>query len=160
MLNFLKRKKEITMVAPMTGEIIEIDKVPDAVFAGKMIGDGLAIKPSEGTVVAPCNGKIIQVFPTNHAIGILTPEGIELLIHIGLDTVNLQGNGFEVFVAGGDDVKKGDKLLEVDLEYVSNNAKSTISPIIITNIDMIHSLSVRKGTVEKGKDAIMDIQLK
>ncbi|WIV12789.1 PTS glucose transporter subunit IIA [Proteiniborus sp. MB09-C3] len=160
MLNFLKRKREISMAAPMTGEIIEIDKVPDAVFAGKMIGDGLAIKPSEGTVVAPCNGKIIQVFPTNHAIGILTPEGIELLIHIGLDTVNLKGNGFKVFVAAGDDVKKGDKLLEVDLEYVSNNAKSTISPIIITNIDMIHSLSVKKGTVEEGKDAIMDIQLK
>lgn len=160
MFNIFKRKKEISIVAPMTGEIIEIDKVPDAVFAGKMVGDGLAINPSEGTVVAPCNGKIIQVFPTNHAIGILTPEGLEILIHIGLDTVNLKGNGFKAFVAAGDSVKKGDKLLEVDLEYVSNNAKSTISPIIITNIDIVNSISAKKGTVEKGKDNIMNIELK
>ncbi len=160
MFSFLKKKKEISLVAPMTGEIIEIDKVPDAVFAGKMVGDGLAIKPTDGLVVAPCNGKIIQVFPTKHAIGLLTAEGVEILIHIGLDTVNLKGEGFEVFVESGDNVKKGDKLLEVDLEYVSENAKSTITPIIITNIDVVNGLSVKNGDVERGKDIIMNIELK
>lgn len=160
MFGFLKKKKEVSIAAPMTGKIIEIDKVPDKVFAEKMVGDGLAIKPTDGTVVAPCNGKVIQVFPTKHAIGLLTPEGLEILIHIGIDTVNLKGNGFKAFAKLGDNVKKGDKLLEVDLEYISKNAKSTISPIIITNIDMINGLSVENGNVEKGKDMIMNVELK
>ncbi|WP_352418069.1 PTS glucose transporter subunit IIA [Proteiniborus sp.] len=160
MFSLFKKKKEISIVAPMTGEIFEIDKVPDEVFAGKMVGDGLAIKPSEGIVVAPCSGKVIQVFPTNHAMGILTPEGVEILIHIGLDTVNLKGNGFKSFVQAGDDVNKGDKLLEVDLEYVIENAKSIISPVIVTNMEKVLSLSIEKGTVQKGIDNIMDIELK
>lgn len=160
MFDLFKRKRKVSIVAPMTGEIIEIDKVPDEVFARKMVGDGLAIKPSEGTVVAPCNGKVIQVFPTNHAMGILTPEGLEILIHIGLDTVSLKGNGFKSFVAAGDNVKKGDKLLEVDLEYVRENAKSIISPIIITNMEIVQELLVGKGTVEKKKDNIINIELK
>lgn len=160
MFSLFKKKKKISIVAPMTGEIFEIDKVPDEVFAGKMVGDGLAIKPSEGIVVAPCSGKIIQVFPTNHAMGILTPEGVEILIHIGLDTVNLKGNGFKSFVQAGDDVNKGDKLLEVDLEYVIENAKSIISPVIVTNMEKVLSLSIEKGTVQKGIDNIMDIELK
>lgn len=160
MFSLFKKKKKISIVAPMTGEIFEIDKVPDEVFAGKMVGDGLAIKPSEGIVVAPCSGKVIQVFPTNHAMGILTPEGVEILIHIGLDTVNLKGNGFKSFVQAGDDVNKGDKLLEVDLEYVIENAKSIISPVIVTNMEKVLSLSIEKGTVQKGIDNIMDIELK
>lgn len=160
MFSLFKKKKKISIVAPMTGEIFEIDKVPDEVFAGKMVGDGLAIKPSEGIVVAPCSGKIIQVFPTNHAMGILTPEGVEILIHIGLDTVNLKGNGFKSFVQAGDDVNKGDKLLEVDLEYVIENAKSIISPVIVTNMEKVLSLSIEKGIVQKGIDNIMDIELK
>lgn len=160
MFSLFKKKKKISIVAPMTGEIFEIDKVPDEVFAGKMVGDGLAIKPSDGIVVAPCSGKIIQVFPTNHAMGILTPEGVEILIHIGLDTVNLKGNGFKSFVQAGDDVNKGDKLLEVDLEYVIENAKSIISPVIVTNMEKVLSLSIEKGTVQKGIDNIMDIELK
>ncbi|SCG82810.1 PTS system, glucose-specific IIA component [Proteiniborus sp. DW1] len=160
MFNFLKKKKEVSIVAPMTGEIIEIGKVPDKVFAEKMVGDGLAIKPTDGVVVAPCNGKVIQVFPTKHAMGLLTLEGLEILIHIGLDTVSLKGNGFKIFVEPGDNVKKGDRLLKVDLDYVSENAKSTITPIIITNIDAVNRLLVRNGTVEKGKDVIMSIELK
>lgn len=160
MFNLFNRKKTISIAAPMTGEIIEIEKVPDEVFSKKMVGEGLAIKPSNGTVVAPCNGEVIQVFPTNHAIGILTTEGIEILIHVGLDTVNLKGNGFKSFVSAGDHVKKGDRLLEVDLEYVKNNDKSTISPILVTNMEIVQSLSKKEGIVEKGKSKVMDVKLK
>lgn len=160
MFNLFKRKRGISLVAPMTGSILEIEKVPDAVFAGKMVGDGVAIEPSDGTVVSPCDGKVIQVFPTKHAIGILTLEGLEILIHLGLDTVNLKGNGFRSFVKAGDTVKKGDKLLEVDLQYVIENEKLTISPIIITNMEMVQSISVKKGAVEKGHSTIMSIELK
>lgn len=160
MLNFFKGKKEVSIAAPMTGEVIEIAKVPDEVFAEKMVGDGLAIIPSEGTVVAPCNGEIMQVFPTNHAIGLLTKEGVEILIHVGLDTVNLKGNGFKAYVTQGDKVKRGDKLLEFDIDYISQNAKSTISPIVITNMQIVDKFSINKGAVEKGKDKIMNITLK
>lgn len=160
MFNFLKKNKEVSILASMTGEVIEIEKVPDEVFAEKMVGDGLAIIPSEGIVVSPCDGEVMQVFPTNHAVGILTKEGVEILIHVGLDTVNLKGNGFKAYVAQGDKVKKGDKLLEFDIDYISQNAKSIISPIVITNMQIVDKFSINKVTVEKGKDKVMNIILK
>ena len=157
MFNLMKKKNNLSLVAPMTGEIIAIDQVPDAVFAEKMVGDGLAIKPTEEIVVAPCDGKIIQIFPTKHAIGIETLKGIEILIHIGLDTVSLKGNGFESFIKAGDYVKQGDKLLKIDLEYIQKHALSIISPIVITNMDKVKEVLVKRGRVIRGKSKIMDI---
>ena len=144
-------------MAPMTGELMEITKVEDEVFSEKMVGDGIAIKPSEGIVVSPVQGEIIQVFPTKHALGIKTHEGLEILIHIGLDTVELKGKGFKTYVKAGDRVEIGDKLLEVDLDFIRENGKSTISPIIITNMDMVKSISIKTGNVNKGKNNIMNI---
>ncbi|MTH53136.1 PTS glucose transporter subunit IICBA [Bacillus mangrovi] len=121
-------------VSPIKGRILPITEVPDQVFSGKMMGDGFAIEPSEGTVVSPVDGRILNIFPTKHAIGILSESGHEILIHVGIDTVNLKGEGFQSFISEGDTVKKGQKLLEVDLEFIKANAPSTITPIVFTNL--------------------------
>ncbi|MFC3418931.1 glucose-specific PTS transporter subunit IIBC [Salinicoccus hispanicus] len=118
--------------SPIEGEAVDLSEVPDQVFSEKMMGDGIAIKPSSGTVRAPFDGEIVTDFPTKHALGLVNEGGLELLIHFGLDTVNLKGEGFDLKVASGDKIKKGDVLMEVDLDHIRKNAKSDITPIIIT----------------------------
>ncbi|UVI90233.1 glucose-specific PTS transporter subunit IIBC [Staphylococcus aureus] len=118
--------------APLTGEVTPLSEVPDQVFSEKMMGDGIAIKPSQGEVRAPFNGKVQMIFPTKHAIGLVSDSGLELLIHIGLDTVKLNGEGFTLHVEEGQEVKQGDLLISFDLDYIRNNAKSDITPIIVT----------------------------
>ena len=157
MFNLFNKDKSISISAPMTGDIIEITQVEDEVFSEKMVGDGVAIEPREGIVVSPVQGRIVQIFPTNHAIGIETEEGLEVLIHIGLDTVELKGEGFKSYVKVGDRVEVGDKLLEVDLDYIRKSGRSTISPIIITNMDIVKNISTKIGNVIRGKDSIMNI---
>src|SRR5699024_8242667 len=126
--------------APMNGAVKKIEDVPDPTFAEKMRGDGIAIDRTEGLVVAPCKGEVIQVFPTKHAIGRQTEPGIELHIQLGLDTGSLDAESFECFVNQGDQVKTGDKLVEVDLDIVREKADGTITPIVLTNGDMIDSV--------------------
>ena len=106
------------------------------------MGEGFGINPTEGEVVSPIEGKVDNVFPTKHAVGLKAENGLELLVHIGLDTVQLDGKGFEVLVESGDDIKIGDPLIRFDLEYINNNAKSIISPIIITNSDQTESIHI------------------
>ncbi|HAQ06253.1 MAG TPA: PTS glucose transporter subunit IIA [Bacillus bacterium] len=150
--------KTIQMVAPLSGTAVSLSKVPDPVFSEKMMGDGIAIEPSDGIVAAPVDGEIIQVFPTKHAVGIRAKNGAEILIHIGLETVSLQGEGFETHVKQGDTVKAGDKLVSFDIETISEKAKSTITPIIITNTDQAASLEVlAQGTVDRGVTPILQI---
>jgi glucose PTS system EIICBA or EIICB component len=139
--------REERFVSPIKGKIIPITEVPDQVFSGKMMGDGFAIEPAEGLVVSPVNGKIINVFPTKHAIGIESEQGREILIHFGIDTVKLKGEGFESFVSEGDTVKAGQKLLKVDLSFIKENAPSVITPIVFTNLNG-ETVSIEKtGTV-------------
>lgn len=150
--------KTIQLVAPMTGKAISLTAVPDPVFSEKMMGDGVAIEPSEGVVVSPVEGEILQVFPTKHAVGIRAKNGAELLIHIGLETVSLKGEGFETHVAQGDKVKAGDKLVTFDLSVISEKAKSTVTPVIITNTDQAVSLKVlTEGNVDKGTTPILEV---
>ncbi|QDP39326.1 PTS sugar transporter subunit IIA [Radiobacillus deserti] len=125
--------KEDKVVAPVSGKVVPLSEVPDPTFSEKMMGDGVAIIPSEGTVVAPVDGTILQVFPTKHAVGIESKSGVEYLIHIGLETVSLNGEGFEAHVGQGDKVSAGDPLITVDLNVVSEKASSTITPIVVTN---------------------------
>jgi PTS system D-glucosamine-specific IIC component len=147
------------IVNPIEGEIIPITEVPDQVFSGKMMGDGFAIKPSEGTVVSPVDGEIVNVFPTKHAIGILANNGREILIHIGIDTVKLNGEGFEVFVSQGDKVTKGQKLVNVDLKFVKENAPSIITPVIFTNLAEGQQVYINKlGSQAKGETRIITIK--
>ncbi|MEM1503560.1 glucose-specific PTS transporter subunit IIBC [Domibacillus sp. 8LH] len=155
----IRNDVEDKFVAPISGELLPITEVPDPVFAGKMMGDGFAIKPNDGTVVSPVNGKIINVFPTKHAIGINADSGREILIHFGIDTVKLNGEGFEALVSEGDEVKAGQPLLKVDLDYIAKNATSTITPIIFTNLAEGQSVTVEKpGTVKNGDENIITIK--
>jgi PTS system D-glucosamine-specific IIC component len=145
-------------VAPLKGEIKAITEVPDPVFAEKMMGDGFAIVPSEGKVVSPVDGKIINLFPTKHAIGILSDGGREILIHVGIDTVNLKGQGFETFVSENERIKKGQLLLKIDLDYIREHAKSTITPIVFTNLSEGEKIVIEKeGLVELKQEGIVKI---
>ncbi|MCM3003112.1 glucose-specific PTS transporter subunit IIBC [Priestia koreensis] len=146
------------IVSPIKGEIVPLSEVPDQVFSQKLMGDGFAIIPSEGTVVAPVDGKIVNLFPTKHALGIESTDGREILIHFGIDTVNLKGEGFETLVSQGDEVMKGQPLLKVDLDYVKANAPSVITPIIFTNLGADEKLNILKqGSVEQGEENILTI---
>ncbi len=155
------RKKEETLVAPLTGKIVEIEQVPDPTFSQKLMGDGVAIDPAEGIVVSPVNGEVIQFFHTKHAIGIRSDAGLELLIHVGLDTVMMNGEGFVGHVKVGDKVKAGDRLLTFDLELVKEKAASTITPIVITNMDAIQSLEKKPlENVQAGTDSLLFVVAK
>lgn len=152
------RKNDEVFAAPLKGEIKPITEVPDPVFAGKMMGDGFAIVPAEGTVVSPVDGKIVNLFPTKHAIGILSDGGREILIHIGIDTVNLKGQGFETLVAENDRVTKGQPLLKIDLNYIKEHATSTITPIVFTNLTEGEKVVIKKeGLVELQQEGIIKI---
>ncbi|WP_409296654.1 glucose-specific PTS transporter subunit IIBC [Peribacillus sp. SCS-26] len=154
----LRNKVEESIVSPIKGELIPITEVPDQVFAEKMMGDGFAIIPSEGTVVSPVNGTIVNLFPTKHAIGIESDAGREILIHFGIDTVKLEGKGFETLVAQGDKITQGQPLLKVDLDYVKQNATSTITPIVFTNLKDGESITINKqGQVAQKEENIISI---
>jgi PTS system D-glucosamine-specific IIC component len=145
-------------MAPLKGELKPITEVPDQVFAGKMMGDGFAIVPVEGTIVSPVNGKIVNLFPTKHAIGILSDTGREILIHVGIDTVNLKGQGFETLVAENDIVEQGQPLLKVDLDYIKEHATSTITPIVFTNLAEGEKVVIEKpGQVDLKQTGIIKI---
>lgn len=139
--------ESVDLVSPMTGEALPITEVPDQVFSQKMMGDGFAIKPSEGKVVSPVDGKILNIFPTKHAIGIQADTGLEILIHIGIDTVKLQGEGFNQIAEEGQNVKKGDVLMEFDLNYIAENAASTVTPIIFTNLEEGKTVEIQQGSI-------------
>lgn len=142
-----KHAEPETLVAPINGTAVPIEEVPDPTFGEKMIGDGLAIQPTEGKVVAPIAGKVVQVFPTKHAFGIETDNGAELLVHIGLETVAMNGEGFTAHVQEGDKVKAGDVLIEFDLELVKEKASNTITPIAVTNHDQFTIEKIAEGNV-------------
>jgi glucose PTS system EIICBA or EIICB component len=149
---------EDIIVSPLKGEIKPITEVPDQVFAGKMMGDGFAIIPVEGTVVSPVDGKIVNLFPTKHAIGILSDSGREILIHVGIDTVNLKGQGFETLIAENDRIEKGQPLLKVDLDYIKKHAASTITPIVFTNLNEGERIVINKsGLVDLKQEGIIKI---
>lgn len=129
----LKELQQELIASPMIGEVVALDNVPDEVFASGAMGKGLAINPSDGTVVAPRNGEITLVFPTGHAVGMRTENGAEILIHVGMDTVSLAGKGFKSFVEVGQKVTAGDKLLEFDLATIRDAGLPVITPVIVTN---------------------------
>ncbi|MED1114756.1 PTS sugar transporter subunit IIA [Bacillus paramycoides] len=161
LFGFGSKTNEETIVAPLTGAVKNIEEVPDPVFAGRMMGDGVAIDPTEGVVVSPVDGEIVQLFHTKHAIGIKTKNGTEILIHVGLETVKMEGEGFEAHVSEGQAVKAGDKLISFDLELIREKAKSTITPIVITNTDATESIKTTVGvTATKGLTEVMKVTMK
>lgn len=146
-----------TIRAPVSGWIVPLDDVPDPVFAGRMVGDGVAIEPTSATVVAPCDGTVAFVHPSGHAVTIRMDDGIELLIHVGLDTVELKGDGFTPLVAAGREVSTGDPLIEVDIDRVSRRARSLLTEVIVATMDRVASIVAHQGAVVAGTDAIFEI---
>lgn len=134
-------------MSPMTGKLLKIEDIEDQVFASKSMGDGFAIELTEGQVNAPISGEIIMTFPTKHAYGLKGSDGTELLIHIGMDTVELQGKGFESFVQVGDQVKQGDKLADVDIQYIKEHGKTLVSPVIFTSGQSV--INLKAGQIVK-----------
>lgn len=141
-------------VSPLKGEAKLITETPDPTFAQKMMGDGIVIFPEAGDVYAPCDATIQFVFDTKHAIGLTSSEGIEILIHAGIDTVKLGGKGFKVLVENGQKVAKGDKLMEIDLEYIRANAPSDAVPLVFTNLGEHHLELLKLGQVVPGDELI------
>lgn len=148
MFGLFCRNKIVEFKSPVIGSAIALDAVPDEVFATKMVGDGMAFEPQEGIVYAPVRGVIDSVFPTKHAIGIQTKEGLKVIIHIGIDSVNLKGDGFESLVHKNQKVKPGDKLMAFDINLLNEKAKSIIIPVIITNMNQVASITFKYGKVD------------
>lgn len=155
-----KPSKTITIYSPMDGNADDLATAPDEAFAGRMMGDGAVVTPSTGYVYAPADGEIGFVFDTKHAIGFVTEDDINLLIHVGIDTVKLAGQGFEVLVTDGQKVKKGEPLMKLDLDFLSKNAPSVTSPIIVSDMDedsmKIHLL--KSGEIKAG-DPLFEVEI-
>ena len=141
-----------TVYAPMTGKVKDLSEVEDEVFSSGMLGNGIAIEPTNGQVNSPVDGIVTTVFPTKHAIGVTSDDGVEILIHIGMDTVELNGEGFESFVKQNERVKKGDLLIRVNLDKIKAAGLSMITPIVVTNSNSYKAISIdARNTVDKGR---------
>jgi PTS system D-glucosamine-specific IIC component len=147
------------IVMPVNGELMDISNVPDPVFAERMTGDGFAVLPHEGLISSPVYGKVFNVFPSKHAIGIMSDGGKEVLVHIGVNTVKLKGQGFNVLVKEGDLVAAGQPIMEVDLSYVKEHAPSIISPIVFSNLPEGAAVKLNKtGVLPSGEGSIVTIK--
>ncbi|WP_320046645.1 PTS glucose transporter subunit IIA [uncultured Ilyobacter sp.] len=154
-----KNCEYVKVYSPMNGKVMSLESVPDEAFSKKMIGDGCAIDPSEGSVFAPVEGEV-DIFDTNHAVTFEMENGLEMIVHLGIDTVDLEGTGFERIGEPGSLVRIGDELVKYDLDFIRKNTKSAISPIIITSMDDVESIEVlARGEVKAG-DLLMKIKMK
>ncbi|MBR9912730.1 MAG: phosphoenolpyruvate--protein phosphotransferase [Gammaproteobacteria bacterium] len=151
--------RKITLKAPLSGPLHALESVPDPVFAQKMVGDGISIDPIDQLLLAPCDGEVLQVHSAGHALTLLTDPGLEVMIHIGLDTVELQGEGFRPRVKAGDQVTSGDILIEFDADFIATRATSLLTQIVITNSEMVSRFDPRSGTVTAGEDDLIDLWL-
>lgn len=149
----------VVLRAPLTGYLLPIEQVPDPVFSQKMVGDGVSIDPLSSALVAPCDGEVIQLHPSHHAVTIRTAEGLEVLMHIGLDTVSLRGEGFSPRVKEGDRVRAGDALITFDLDYVALHARSLLTQIVIANSDRVARFLPQTGSVTAGQDSVLELEL-
>jgi len=145
-------------VMPIEGEIVPLSEVPDDAFAKEMMGPGFGIKPSGNIVYSPVDGRLVTVFPTKHALGIETDTGVEILIHVGLDTVKLNGEGFESLVEQGQLVQRGDALLKLDLAFLEANAPSIVTPIVFTNLTGQKLDMLKNGFQQQGTASILKIK--
>jgi len=156
MFGFLKRKtREIK--APVDGQVVSLESVDDEVFSKKMVGDGVAIIPMSHQFSAPIDGVVSKIFSTNHAYSIRSQKDLEVMVHIGLETVELQGEGFTRIAKEGDTVKAGDIIIEVDLPFIKQHAKDIITPIIISSESDVKEIDKRLSVVKR-QDIIMEVQ--
>jgi multiphosphoryl transfer protein len=150
---------KILLKAPLSGVLMPIERVPDPVFAQKMVGDGVSLDPVTSTLVSPCDGEVVQLHAAGHAVTIFVSGGVEVLMHIGLDTVALKGQGFSPHVKKGDKVRTGDPLIGFDADFIATHARSLLTEIVITNMDLVAALDARAGNVRAGEDVILELTL-
>lgn len=143
--------------APVAGNVVAISEVPDPTFSEGLMGNGVAIQPTDGKICAPFNGTVDMMFDTGHAVSLVSESGIELLIHVGLETVGLNGAPFKIRVKSGDKVKKGDLLMTVDLEAVKNAGLNTITPVLVCNTDDYSTFNTTIGQAVTNADVIIEL---
>lgn len=151
--------RTLGLTAPLSGIIVPLDEVPDPVFAERLVGDGVSIDPVSQDLLAPCDGRVIQVHRANHAVT-LDAGGIEVMIHIGLDTVELKGDGFTQHVKAGDQVRRGDRLISFDADRVATKARSLLTQVLVANMDAVSSIESASGFVTAGRDTLMQIHVR
>ncbi len=154
---FGKEKKENGIFAPLAGQAVPVTEVPDPTFAEGMLGDGIAIIPTEGKVYAPCDATVDMMFTTGHAVSLVGDNGAEILIHVGLETVGLEGKPFTVHVENGQKVKKGDLMIEVDLEAVKAAGLNTITPVLVCNSADFTTFNKTTGKEVTNADVVIDL---
>ena len=155
MFGFLKRKTR-TIHAPVDGQVVALESVDDEVFSQKMVGDGVAIMPMSNKFTAPIDGVVSKIFSTNHAYSIKSTKDLEVMVHIGLETVALEGKGFTRIAHEGDEVKAGDVIIEVDLAYIKEHAKDIITPVIVLEESDVKEIDKKLNIVKSG-DMIMEV---
>lgn len=148
----------LTLLAPVSGIIVPLDEVPDPVFSQRLAGDGVSIDPLSEQIVAPCDALVLQMHRAGHAVT-LKAAGLEIIIHVGLDTVNLRGEGFHPLVKAGDRVSAGEPLLQFDADTVAQRARSLLTQVVISNMDLVAALRSRTGRVVAGRDLLLEIEL-
>ncbi|GLS03882.1 PTS N-acetylglucosamine transporter subunit IIABC [Chitiniphilus shinanonensis] len=152
---------DLVLLAPVTGEVVPLDQVPDAAFASKAVGDGVAIRPTGKLVVAPVGGTIAKIFNSNHAFALVADNGAEIIVHIGIETVKLGGQGFKRLAEQGARVKAGDPVLELDLDYLAAHAQSLVSPVVVSNVDQYAGVTnVVTGQVQAGHTPLYTLKTK
>ena len=155
-----KEKTIVTIYSPMNGKVIELKEVPDEAFAQKMVGDGCAIEPDKGIICSPIDGQLMNIFTTNHAIIFETIDGLEMIVHFGIDTVKLDGKGFQKLREAGP-IKVGDEIIKYNLDEIKDGVPSTRSPIIINNMEKVEKIEILSlGKVVKIGEPIMKVTLK
>ncbi len=157
--NEKKVVKTVVVSSPITGTAADLSTAPDEGFAGKMMGDGAVVTPEDAIIKAPEDGEVVFVFDTKHAIGFMTDSGLSLLLHIGIDTVKLDGKGFEVFVESGQKVKKGEPLMKIDIDYLKENAPSLVSPVLCTELEENQKVRLLKTGDIKAGDELFAIDI-
>ena len=155
-----KEKTIVTIYSPINGKVIELKDVPDEAFAQKMVGDGCAIEPDKGVICSPIDGQLMNIFPTSHAIIFETIDGLEMIVHFGIDTVKLDGKGFQKLREPGP-IKIGDEIVKYNLDDIKDGVPSTRSPIIINNMEKVEKIEVLSlGKIVKIGEPIMKVTLK
>ena len=153
-----EKNKVLSVIAPLSGKVVALEQVPDPVFAEKALGEGAAIIPESGKIYSPVDGEVASVAATQHAFGFSSTDGLDVLVHVGLETVALNGEGFTVHVKEGDKVKAGDLVAEVDLKFLESKNLNPITPVIICDGMDEMSMSIAGGTVSAGKDAVITLK--
>jgi phosphotransferase system HPr (HPr) family protein len=150
----------LSIKAPLSGLLVRLEEVPDPVFSQKMVGDGIAIDPTSEVLLAPCDGEVVQLHPAGHAVTLRSPQGVEVLLHIGIDTVKLKGEGFEPLIEVGQQVRAGHELIRFSAELLASKASSLLSMLVFTNEERIASLSFPSGKVAAGQDEAARLSLR